>query len=118
VAGTSVFHASGAGRGWQLTTRECTEVGHLTKGLYGARDLAVRRLRAAAAKLGAAGLVGVELTRESREIGHSAIFVVQVLGTAIAQDRTGPHESRALPVLDLGGRGAGAGHCGRDPADR
>jgi uncharacterized protein YbjQ (UPF0145 family) len=105
VAGTSVFYASGAGRGWQLTARDNIEVAHFTNGLFRARGLAMNRLRSAAAQVSADGVVGVELVRESREVGHSAIFVVHVLGTAIAQTRAAPQVS-FVPILDLGGSGA------------
>jgi uncharacterized protein YbjQ (UPF0145 family) len=106
VAGTSVFYASGAGRGWQLTIRESMEVRHFSEGLSRARELAMTRLRVAATQLGAEGVVGVELTRESREVGHSAI--VHVLGTAIDRTRVGPLPADPVPILDLGG-GASAG---------
>ena len=108
VSGTSVFW-SGSGRSWQLTTRESTEVGHLTKGFSGARESAMKRLRTAALKLGAQGVAGVELTRESHEVGHSAIFVFHVLGTAIAQTRVGPLQVDPAPILDLGGGEPSAG---------
>jgi uncharacterized protein YbjQ (UPF0145 family) len=62
------------------------ELRDVTEGIYEARRLAIERLRADAAKLGASGVIGIDLPQS---LGHETLralevpLMVHLLGTAV-----------------------------------
>src|SRR3954468_14174488 len=78
VLGTSVYH-----RGFQLGRwSENQELDVLSQAMYHARELAMTRMQAEAAVLGADGIVGVRLEVEFKEWGNDIAEFVAV-GTAV-----------------------------------
>jgi len=79
------------------------EVRPLSEAVRAARALAIERMRAQAAELGASGVVGVRLELEHHlwRGGHQVVKFVAI-GTAIGVDReNGPAEIRGAPTLRL-----------------
>lgn len=102
AAGTCAYFASAGGVGWKNTTRESLELRHLSTGIARSTAIARRHLRDAAARLGAEGVVGLQLIREAHELGHSVAYVTHLLGTAVAGLAPRPEPVTLRPVLDLG----------------
>ncbi|PWI41899.1 heavy metal-binding domain-containing protein [Streptomyces sp. ICBB 8177] len=85
VLGSSIYHVGIQlgrwGKNQELTT--------LSQAMYHARELAMTRMEAEAAQLGADGIVGVRLSVEAREFGNDiAEFIA--LGTAVKADSPAP----------------------------
>ncbi len=81
VLGTSVYHC-----GFQLGRwGRNQELDVLSQAMYHARELAMTRMQAEAAQLGADGIVGVRLTVEFKEWGSDAAEFLAV-GTAVKAD--------------------------------
>jgi uncharacterized protein YbjQ (UPF0145 family) len=78
VMGTSVFHVGIQSVGWKVSQ----ELGVLSQAMYTARELAMSRLEAEAVRLGADGVVGVELRPMDYEFFGDVIEFVAV-GTAV-----------------------------------
>jgi uncharacterized protein YbjQ (UPF0145 family) len=98
VLGTSIYHI-----GYQrqrLTTSHELKV--LSSALYHARELAMQRMEAEAADLGADGIVGVRLdVKGFGSRGHTAEFVA--VGTAVRKRDTPPSTTRPF-TSDLSGQ--------------
>jgi uncharacterized protein YbjQ (UPF0145 family) len=100
---TVMYVASGVSQSWVLASgnsvfsmagRANQELPDFTRGLYDAREVAMRRLSRDATRLGADGIVGVtmDVNLHEREYGdanenhhHDLIVYVHVLGTAIRE---------------------------------
>ena len=78
VMGSSIYHTGLQVRSWSSSR----ELAKLTEAMYDARELAMARLEAEAAALGADGVVGVRLEANYHQWGHNAIEFIAV-GTAI-----------------------------------
>jgi uncharacterized protein YbjQ (UPF0145 family) len=89
VVGSSVYHiALQVGR-WNQNM----ELGQLTQAMYNARELAMGRMMGEAEKLGADGIVGVELRMQQYAWGQGVLEFVCV-GTAVrAMDSSGVHKA-------------------------
>lgn len=85
VLGSSIYHVGIQlgrwGRNQELTM--------LSQAMYHARELAMSRMEAEAAALGADGIVGVRLTVEAREFGTDIAEFIAV-GTAVKADAPAP----------------------------
>ncbi|MFF0622594.1 heavy metal-binding domain-containing protein [Streptomyces sp. NPDC004296] len=85
VLGSSIYHVGIQlgrwGKNQELTT--------LSQAMYHARELAMTRMEAEAAQLGADGIVGVRLSVEAREFG-SDIAEFIAIGTAVKADEPAP----------------------------
>jgi uncharacterized protein YbjQ (UPF0145 family) len=86
VLGTSIYHV-GFQMGRWSTNQELTV---LSQAMYHARELAMTRMEAEAAQLGADGIVGVRLEIEFKEFGSDLAEFIAV-GTAVtAEERHAP----------------------------
>ncbi|PNE39425.1 hypothetical protein AOB60_21895 [Streptomyces noursei] len=85
VLGSSIYHVGIQlgrwGKNQELTT--------LSQAMYHARELAMTRMEAEAAQLGADGIVGVRLSVEARDFG-SDIAEFIAIGTAVKADAPAP----------------------------
>jgi uncharacterized protein YbjQ (UPF0145 family) len=85
VLGSSIYHVGIQlgrwGKNQELTT--------LSQAMYHARELAMTRMEAEAAALGADGIVGVRLTVEAREFGNDIAEFIAI-GTAVKGDTPPP----------------------------
>jgi len=90
------------------------ELRDLTQGIHNARSLAQQKLHAAAARLGAEGVVGVTIQRRQRE--HEVelqnemkrtdmVFTFLTAGTAVARLKTARPQTGVRMVIPLSGRG-------------
>jgi uncharacterized protein YbjQ (UPF0145 family) len=86
--------------GWNIWRN--LELPHFTQALYDARELAMTRMQHEAKTLGAAGIVGVQLTEHNHGWGGRAIEFL-ALGTAITRDTESrrPDGAAPTPVIDL-----------------
>jgi uncharacterized protein YbjQ (UPF0145 family) len=81
VLGSSIYHVGIQMRRWTANQ----ELEKLSQAMYHARELAMTRMEAEAAQLGADGIVGVRLEIEFKEFGrHLAEFIA--VGTAVVAD--------------------------------
>ncbi|MEU8972299.1 heavy metal-binding domain-containing protein [Streptomyces monashensis] len=85
VLGSSIYHVGIQlgrwGKNQELTT--------LSQAMYHARELAMTRMEAEAAQLGADGIVGVRLSVEAREFGTDIAEFIAI-GTAVKADHPAP----------------------------
>ncbi|MDI5967652.1 heavy metal-binding domain-containing protein [Streptomyces sp. SL13] len=85
VLGSSIYHVGMQvgrwGKNQELTT--------LSQAMYHARELAMTRMEAEAAQLGADGIVGVRLSVEAREFGNDVAEFIAI-GTAVKADAPPP----------------------------
>ena len=85
VLGSSIYHVGIQlgrwGKNQELTT--------LSEAMYHARELAMTRMEAEAAQLGADGIVGVRLSVEAREFGNDVAEFIAI-GTAVKADAPAP----------------------------
>ena len=85
VLGSSIYHVGIQlgrwGKNQELTT--------LSQAMYHARELAMTRMEAEAAQLGADGIVGVRLSVEAREFGSDIAEFIAV-GTAVKAENPAP----------------------------
>ncbi|MFG1809602.1 heavy metal-binding domain-containing protein [Streptomyces sp. NPDC049040] len=85
VLGSSIYHVGIQlgrwGKNQELTT--------LSQAMYHARELAMTRMEAEAAALGADGIVGVRLTVEARDFGKDVAEFIAI-GTAVKGDNPPP----------------------------
>ncbi|MFB7632273.1 heavy metal-binding domain-containing protein [Streptomyces sp. NPDC056149] len=85
VLGSSIYHVGIQlgrwGKNQELTT--------LSQAMYHARELAMTRMEAEAAQLGADGIVGVRLSVEAREFGNDIAEFIAI-GTAVKADAPAP----------------------------
>jgi uncharacterized protein YbjQ (UPF0145 family) len=98
VVGSAIYDA-----GWSNLSGRTQEVTSLSQAMRGARNVAVKRMRDQAAKLGAEGVVGVRLQVEHHRWrgGHQVAKIVAI-GTAVAYD--GAHaagDMKNAPSLHL-----------------
>lgn len=94
VFGFSVYHAK-TERRWP---GDCAELPALTTAVYTARELAMGRMQAQAAALGAAGVVGVTI-----ELGaHGATIRFMALGTAITDAGGAAEQTAPTLAVELG----------------
>ncbi|HEY6461402.1 MAG TPA: heavy metal-binding domain-containing protein, partial [Polyangiaceae bacterium] len=98
VVGSAIYDA-----GWSNLSGRTQEVTSLSQAMRGARNVAVKRMRDQANKLGAEGVVGVRLQVEHHRWrgGHQVAKIV-ALGTAVAFD--GAHaagDMKNAPSLHL-----------------
>ena len=104
VLGTSVYHVGIQAGKW----RQNMELDVLSQAMYHARDLAMTRMEAEAAALGADGIVGVRFEVRMREWGqHVAEFIA--VGTAVVGEQPPPsgawRDNRGRPFTsDLSGQ--------------
>ena len=88
VLGSSIYHVGIQfgrwGKNQELTT--------LSQAMYHARELAMTRMEAEAAQLGADGIVGVRLSVEAREFGNDIAEFIAI-GTAVKADAPPPGDS-------------------------
>jgi len=97
VLGSSIYHLGSQFRRWGRNR----ELEQLTKAMYDARELAMRRMEAEAEDLGADGVVGVRLDIEFKDFGSdNAEF--SAIGTAVRADAPPPtggswHNNRYKP---------------------
>jgi len=97
VMGTCVYHV--AHQGMRAVFRQMgqnVEMENFTQALYDARELAMERMQAEAIALGAAGIVGVQLTERSHGWGSHVIEFFS-LGTAVLPTR----EDHKIPTPNL-----------------
>ncbi|GAA1269630.1 heavy metal-binding domain-containing protein [Kitasatospora nipponensis] len=78
VMGTSVYHVGLQGVGWKVSQ----ELGSQTQAMYNVRELAMGRMEAEAAQLGADGVVGVSL-RPMNYTFFSDVIEFVAVGTAV-----------------------------------
>ncbi len=78
VMGTSVYHIGTQGTGYKVSQ----ELGVLSQAMYNARELAMSRMEAEAAQLGADGVIGVEL-RPVRYAYMDEVLEIVAVGTAV-----------------------------------
>jgi uncharacterized protein YbjQ (UPF0145 family) len=85
VLGSSIYHVGIQpgrwGKNQELTT--------LSQAMYHARELAMTRMEAEAAQLGADGIVGVRLSVEAREFGNDIAEFIAI-GTAVKAEQPAP----------------------------
>ena len=105
VLGCSIYHLGSQFRRWGRNR----ELEQLTRAMYDARELAMRRMEAEAHELGADGVVGVRLDIEFKNFGSdNAEFIA--IGTAVKADAPPPaggswHNNRYKPFTsDLSGQ--------------
>src|ERR1700742_1955078 len=85
VLGSSIYHVGIQVGRWSKNQ----ELGTLSRAMYHARELAMTRIEAEAAQLGADGIVGVRLSVEAREFGNDfAEFIA--IGTAVKAGHPAP----------------------------
>jgi uncharacterized protein YbjQ (UPF0145 family) len=78
VMGTSVYHVGTQYGGWKVSQ----ELGLLTQAMYNARELAMSRMEAEAAQLGADGVIGVTL-RPMNYVFMGDVIEYVATGTAV-----------------------------------
>jgi uncharacterized protein YbjQ (UPF0145 family) len=107
VLGSSIYHVGIQLGRWGKNQ----ELDTLSQAMYHARELAMARMEAEAAQLGADGIVGVRLTVEAREFG-SDIAEFIAIGTAVKAEPSNPaphggswRNNKGLPFTsDLSGQ--------------
>ncbi|WP_200886726.1 heavy metal-binding domain-containing protein [Phaeacidiphilus oryzae] len=107
VLGSSIYHVGIQLGRWGKNQ----ELDTLSQAMYHARELAMTRMEAEAAQLGADGIVGVRLTVEAREFG-SDIAEFIAIGTAVKAEPSNPaphggswRNNKGLPFTsDLSGQ--------------
>jgi uncharacterized protein YbjQ (UPF0145 family) len=101
VLGSSIYHVGLQVGRWSKNM----ELDTLSQAMYQARELAMTRMEAEAAALGADGIVGVRLEIEFKEFGNDLAEFVAV-GTAVKADEEGPwRNNRGQPFTsDLSGQ--------------
>jgi uncharacterized protein YbjQ (UPF0145 family) len=104
VLGTSVYHVGLQVGRWSKNM----ELDKLTQAMYHARELAMTRMEAEAAVLGADGIVGVRLEIEFKEFGGDLAEFIAI-GTAVVADEPPPsgtwRNNKQLPFTsDLSGQ--------------
>jgi uncharacterized protein YbjQ (UPF0145 family) len=85
VLGSSIYHVGMQIGRWSKNQ----ELETLSQAMYHARELAMTRMEAEAAALGAHGIVGVRLTVEAREFGNDIAEFIAI-GTAVKADTPPP----------------------------
>ena len=85
VLGSSIYHVGIQIGRWGKNQ----ELETLSQAMYHARELAMTRMEAEAAALGADGIVGVRLTVEAREFGNDVAEFIAI-GTAVKADNPPP----------------------------
>jgi uncharacterized protein YbjQ (UPF0145 family) len=85
VLGSSIYHVGIQLGRWGKNQ----ELSTLSQAMYHARELAMTRMEAEAAALGADGIVGVRLTVEAREFGKDVAEFIAI-GTAVKGDTPPP----------------------------
>ncbi|MEW1861126.1 MULTISPECIES: heavy metal-binding domain-containing protein [unclassified Streptomyces] len=85
VLGSSIYHVGIQFGRWGKNQ----ELDTLSQAMYHARELAMTRMEAEAAALGADGIVGVRLTVEAREFGKDVAEFIAI-GTAVKGDAAPP----------------------------
>jgi uncharacterized protein YbjQ (UPF0145 family) len=85
VLGSSIYHVGMQIGRWGKNQ----ELETLSQAMYHARELAMNRMEAEAAALGAHGIVGVRLTVEAREFGDDIAEFIAI-GTAVKADQPPP----------------------------
>jgi len=85
VFGSSIYHVGFQMGRWSQNQ----ELDTLTSAMYHARELAMTRMEAEAAQLGADGVVGVRLEVEFKEFGNDRAEFIAV-GTAVIADEAAP----------------------------
>ncbi|BBA95644.1 hypothetical protein RVR_583 [Actinacidiphila reveromycinica] len=85
VLGSSIYHVGMQLGRWSRNQ----ELETLSQAMYHARELAMTRMEAEAAALGADGIVGVRLTVEAREFGKDVAEFIAI-GTAVSGDTAPP----------------------------
>ncbi|MGH9102177.1 MAG: heavy metal-binding domain-containing protein [Acidimicrobiales bacterium] len=99
VMGTCVYHVAHQGIGTKMGQMgQNTEMPNFTQALYEARELAMERMQEEAEKLGAEGIVGVQLVEKSHFWGSHVIEFLAV-GTAVRPIR--PDHVIAQPQMVL-----------------
>jgi len=84
VLGNCVFHIGRRGPfAAARSTYRNVELPHVTQAIYEARELAMTRMQDDALRLGASGIVGVDLTEKSHHFGQRVIEFL-VIGTAVS----------------------------------
>lgn len=117
---TVVYIASGARQSWVLAAgngifsvagQANQELGDFTRGFYEARELALGHLNRQARRLGAHGIVGVQIEQELHpyeydtgggRVQHDLVITLHLLGTAITEGHPSRHPARVAPVLYAG----------------
>jgi uncharacterized protein YbjQ (UPF0145 family) len=101
VLGTCVYHVAHQGLGAKLgQLGQNQELPTFTQALYEARELAMARMQEEAARLGAEGIVGVQLVEKSHFWGSHVIEFLAV-GTAVRplrSDHVIPQPQMVLPL--------------------
>jgi len=82
VMGTCVYHVAHRGAGTVLQAGRNVEMENFTRALYEARELAMTRMQDEASRLGAEGIVGVQLVERSHFWGSHVIEFLAI-GTAV-----------------------------------
>lgn len=101
VMGTCVYHVAHRGIGTTLgQVGQSKEMENFTQALYEARELAMERMQSEAAKLGAEGIVGVQLVEKSHFWGSHVIEFLAV-GTAVRPLRADHTIAQPSMVLSL-----------------
>ena len=101
VMGTCVYHIAHRGLGQALGSMgQNVELPNFTQALYEARELAMARMQAEAASLGAAGIVGVQLVEKSHFWGSHVIEFLAI-GTAVRPIRPDHVIDAPLMILTL-----------------
>ncbi len=101
VMGTCVYHVGyRSPAGVLATSMRNAELPHFTQALYEARELAMARMQAEAASLGAAGIVGVQLVEKSHFWGSHVIEFLAI-GTAVRPIRPDHVIDAPLMILTL-----------------
>lgn len=85
VLGSSIYHVGIQLGRWGKNQ----ELQTLSQAMYYARELAMTRMEAEAAQLGADGIVGVRLTVEARDFGNDVAEFIAI-GTAVKGDEPPP----------------------------
>src|SRR6266699_1275994 len=85
VLGSSIYHVGIQIGRWGKNQ----ELDTLSQAMYHARELAMTRMEAEAAQLGADGIVGVRLTVEARDFGSDVAEFIAI-GTAVKADNPPP----------------------------
>ena len=88
VMGSSVYHVGVQNAGWKVSQ----ELGYLSQAMYTARELAMSRMEAEAAQLGADGVIGVVLRPMNYQFMGDVIEFVAV-GTAIRSTDGQPYRN-------------------------
>ena len=85
VLGSSIYHVGLQMGRWSKNQ----ELDTLSQAMYHARELAMTRMEAEAAQLGADGIVGVRLSVEARDFGNDIAEFIAI-GTAVKADHPAP----------------------------